>query len=117
MHTIGVGTSEGALLPLGGGGDGFKLDEDGKPVLSRLQPALLRRVAETTGGVYLERGSDRRRGDSRSSMRCRASPRARWEPSWFASSRSASSGSSASRSAALLLALATSPFRRQEAAA
>ena len=63
VHTIGVGTQEGALLPLAAPDEngnnvaaGYKLDERGQPVLSRLQPALLERVAKETGGVYIERG-------------------------------------------------------------
>jgi Ca-activated chloride channel family protein len=57
VHAIGVGTREGSLLPLAGqNGAGYKLDEDGRPVQSRLQPEVLERLAKSTGGVYLEAG-------------------------------------------------------------
>ncbi|HET9766736.1 MAG TPA: VWA domain-containing protein [Thermoanaerobaculia bacterium] len=116
VHTIGVGTSEGALLPLGGGGDGFKLDEDGKPVLSRLQPTLLRRVAETTGGVYVERGKTVAAATpivdavSRLATRSLGTEMVRQQQERFQWCLGVAVG-------ALLLALATSPFKRQEAVA
>jgi Ca-activated chloride channel family protein len=59
VHAIGIGTRAGSLLPLpgsgdGSGGTGYKLDEHGQPVLSKLQPEVLERVTHTTGGVYVE---------------------------------------------------------------
>jgi Ca-activated chloride channel family protein len=55
VHAIGIGTREGSLLPLPGGQSaGYKLDEHGEPVVSKLQPDLLQRVTDATGGVYVE---------------------------------------------------------------
>jgi Ca-activated chloride channel family protein len=53
VHAMGVGTADGSLLPLPGSADGFKLDEAGKPVLSRLDPEILERLTETTGGTLV----------------------------------------------------------------
>lgn len=47
---LGVGTSAGAMIPDSKGG--FVKDEQGAVVLSRLEPATLRELAESTGGVY-----------------------------------------------------------------
>ncbi|HVS03883.1 MAG TPA: VWA domain-containing protein [Thermoanaerobaculia bacterium] len=55
VHTLGLGTAEGSLLPLAGS-SGYKTDASGEPVRSRLQPAVLERLAKTTGGLYLEAG-------------------------------------------------------------
>ncbi len=119
VHTIGIGTPQGSLLPMpttAAGGAGYKLDAHGQPVISRLQPALLKRLAKETGGVYLEAG--------------RVAPAV--TPIVDAVSRLAtrSLGTELVRQqqerfqwcvgvavAALVMALATSPFRRQEAAA
>ena len=123
VHTIGVGTPEGALLPLSaptGENDtvaaGYKLDENGQPVLSRLQPALLERVAKETGGVYLERGKKATAvtpivdAVSRLATRSLGSEVVRQQQERF-------QWCIGLAVAALLAALATSPFRRQEAAA
>lgn len=57
VHTIGIGTGEGSLLPLASSeGAGYKIDEKGEPVVSRLQRSMLQRLAKETGGVYLEAG-------------------------------------------------------------
>jgi Ca-activated chloride channel family protein len=56
VHAIGVGTREGSLLTLPGGASGYKLDSDGKPVQTRMNPEVLERLAKDTGGVYLEAG-------------------------------------------------------------
>lgn len=59
VHAVGVGTLEGAPLPLpGAGGPGdrrkpYKLDEEGQVVISRLGEAVLETVARETGGLYL----------------------------------------------------------------
>lgn len=68
VHVLGVGTPEGAPLPLPGGpgsggtgrlggllgrSDGMKRDEAGDVVISRLDEPLLESIAEETGGVYL----------------------------------------------------------------
>jgi Ca-activated chloride channel family protein len=54
VHAIGIGTREGSLLPLGGDKSGYKLDERGEPVVSKLQPEVLERLAKATGGVFVE---------------------------------------------------------------
>ena len=63
VHAIGVGTRAGSLLPVAGNGppgsagaptSGYKLDEHGQPVVSKLQPELLERITEATGGVFVE---------------------------------------------------------------
>lgn len=71
VHTVGVATADGAPVPLpdsrspGGrpgirlpgsrsdGRDGFKRDDEGKAVISRLGEEALARPAEITGGRYL----------------------------------------------------------------
>ncbi|HEX2251992.1 MAG TPA: VWA domain-containing protein [Thermoanaerobaculia bacterium] len=69
VHAVGVGTLEGAPVPLppgaepasrarrlfGGGDDGpaLKRDETGEVVISHLEEEVLARIAEATGGVYL----------------------------------------------------------------
>jgi len=66
VHVLGVGTPEGAPVPLpgaggdrgGGGGlfgrrDGMKRDASGDVVISRLDEPLLEGIAAETGGVYL----------------------------------------------------------------
>lgn len=52
--TVGVGTSSGARVPDIDGGRfiGYKLDEDGDEVVSRLNARLLENVAVATGGRY-----------------------------------------------------------------
>jgi len=119
VHTIGVGTAEGALLPIEGEGNaaaGYKLDETGQPVLSRLQPALLQRVAKETGGVYIERGRTATAATpivdavSRLATRSLGTELVRQQQERFQWCLGLAV-------AALLVALGTSPFRRQEAAA
>ncbi len=52
--TVGVGSQKGSKIPLDLiGKTGFKLDQDGKEVLTQLQENLLQVAAETTAGVYL----------------------------------------------------------------
>ncbi|MCW5205781.1 VWA domain-containing protein [Desulfobulbus sp. F5] len=58
IYTVGVGTSQGELVPLPGGGAGnFVKDERGGFVTSRLDEKILAAVAETTGGIYVPLGS------------------------------------------------------------
>ena len=119
VHTIGVGTAQGALLPLpssaAAGGAAYKLDENGRPVLSRLQPALLQRVARETGGVYVEAGRAATAvtpivdAVSRLATRSLGTETVRQQQERF-------QWCVGLAVAALLLALGTSPFRRQEAA-
>jgi len=54
VYTLGVGTAEGALIPLGSNGSGanFLKDKEGQVVKSRLDEAGLERIALATGGAY-----------------------------------------------------------------
>jgi len=56
VHAVGVGSPEGVPIPEAGNsgsGQGFKRDEEGNVVTTRLDEAILRQVAETTGGRYV----------------------------------------------------------------
>jgi len=61
IFTVGVGSPEGALIPLtnAGKGAGFVKDEGGQIVKSRLDEARLEKIAESTGGFYLRLQSGR----------------------------------------------------------
>jgi len=62
IFTVGVGTEEGSFIPTEENGrEGYKRDQTGNPVLSRLNEAILRQVAEAGGGSYfnLNDGSER----------------------------------------------------------
>jgi Ca-activated chloride channel homolog len=50
LYTLGVGTEDGAPIPVAGGG--FKNDGDGRVVLSRLDEGVLQDVARAGGGAY-----------------------------------------------------------------
>ncbi len=54
LHTIGVGTTQGAPVPVSGREGEFKRTAAGEVVISRLQPGVLERLAQETGGTYLE---------------------------------------------------------------
>jgi Ca-activated chloride channel family protein len=51
VFAMGIGTPEGAPIPIAGGG--FKKDQGGSVVLSQLQEEALQQVAAATGGSYL----------------------------------------------------------------
>ena len=51
IFTIGIGTPDGELLPLGA--DGFVKDRSGQVVKSRLDEKTLEEIALTTGGAYV----------------------------------------------------------------
>ena len=53
VHTLGVGTTRGSPIPLLGEKQRFKQDEDGRVVVSRVNEAVLERIAADTGGIYL----------------------------------------------------------------
>lgn len=55
IYTIGVGTREGELIPLAGGG--FVKDRQGKFITSRLDEPALEQIAEKSGGLYVPLGS------------------------------------------------------------
>lgn len=59
IFTVGVGTSEGSLIPLPGqdGGTAFVKDPSGQVVKSKLDEKRLREIAEATGGVFLPLGN------------------------------------------------------------
>ena len=53
IYTVGVGTEQGAPIPVVfGGRRDFKRDQSGQVVQSRLNPAMLRDLAERGGGNY-----------------------------------------------------------------
>ena len=55
VHTIGMGSTEGAPIPLFdryGHARGFKSDADGKPVVTALNEAMLIGIAEAGGGTF-----------------------------------------------------------------
>jgi len=55
IFTVGVGTSEGSLIPLSGdgGGTAFVKDSNGQVVKSKLDEKRLKEIAERTGGFYI----------------------------------------------------------------
>lgn len=53
VHTLGVGTVEGAPVPVPGNPGAVRRRPDGSVVISRLEEATLETVARDTGGVYL----------------------------------------------------------------
>nr|MBA3273694.1 VWA domain-containing protein [Chthoniobacterales bacterium] len=59
IFTIGVGTPEGSLIPLGSrsGGTAFVKDASGEVVKSKLDEKRLREIAEATGGIFLPLGN------------------------------------------------------------
>lgn len=58
IFTVGVGTTEGELIPLAAGGPGsFVKDESGKLITSRLDEKGLTAIAEAAGGLYVPLGA------------------------------------------------------------
>ncbi|MDK9705464.1 MAG: VWA domain-containing protein [Desulforhopalus sp.] len=58
IYTVGVGTSQGELIPIKGDkGQGFITDTAGNFVTSKLDAASLGQIAEKTGGIYVPLGS------------------------------------------------------------
>ena len=56
VHTVGVGTTQGAPVPVAGREGEFKRTAAGEIVISRLHPAVLEKLAAATGGIYLGAG-------------------------------------------------------------
>ncbi len=59
IYTVGIGSTDGVPIPEideAGRRSGFKRDEDGNVVTTRLDEAMLIRVAEATGGRYFRAG-------------------------------------------------------------
>ena len=52
IYTLGIGTPDGAPIPLGSGG-GFKKDNQGNVVVTRLNESALSDLAAATGGAYV----------------------------------------------------------------
>ncbi len=52
IFTIGLGTPDGSTVPGGSAGKGFRKDRQGRVVLSKLDEALLKQIADETGGAY-----------------------------------------------------------------
>ena len=51
ISVLGVGTEEGAPIPMGNGE--YLTDEEGKVVVTRLNQQLAKQIAETADGVYI----------------------------------------------------------------
>ncbi len=57
VYTIGVGTTEGGAIPIldkSGNLKGYKRDENGKVVITKLQPETLQHIAEEGNGAYYQ---------------------------------------------------------------
>jgi len=58
IYTVGVGTSQGELIPVSQkGGTGFLKDSSGKFVTSRLDEKTLTALSEKSGGIYVPLGT------------------------------------------------------------
>jgi Ca-activated chloride channel family protein len=59
IFTVGVGSTTGELVPVPSetGGTDFAKDENGKPVKSRLDETTLKKIAESTSGIYQPLGA------------------------------------------------------------
>jgi len=59
IFTAGVGSTTGELVPVPSenGGTDFAKDENGRPVKSHLDETTLKKIAETTGGMYQPLGA------------------------------------------------------------
>jgi Ca-activated chloride channel family protein len=59
IFAVGVGSTTGELVPVPSenGGTDFAKDENGKPVKSRLDETTLKKIAQTTGGMYQPLGA------------------------------------------------------------
>jgi Ca-activated chloride channel homolog len=54
IYTVGIGTPDGELIPLGGrDGGGYVKDAEGRAVKSRLNEKTLTEIARETGGAYV----------------------------------------------------------------
>jgi Ca-activated chloride channel family protein len=54
IFIFGMGEPSGGPIPLGKGQGGFKKDEEGKLILSKLHEESLRKIASLTGGTYVQ---------------------------------------------------------------
>ena len=53
IFTVGIGSQEGAPIPMQDGSGGFKKDRSGQVVLTKLDEATLQKIALSTGGSYV----------------------------------------------------------------
>lgn len=53
IHVIGMGSPEGAPVPLGGKQQGYHLDENGKTVISKLNEEMCKEIAVAGDGAYV----------------------------------------------------------------
>lgn len=53
VHVIGIGSPEGAPVPLGGKQQGYHLDENGKTVISKLNEEMCKEIAAAGNGAYV----------------------------------------------------------------
>lgn len=53
LITVGIGTPEGAPIPLRPGSSDFRRDREGQVVVSRLNEAMAQEIAMAGGGIYL----------------------------------------------------------------
>ena len=53
IFVFGMGDTSGGPIPVGDGKGGFKKDEEGKLILSKLDEESLKKIASLTGGIYI----------------------------------------------------------------
>ncbi len=53
IHTIGMGTPEGSLIPLPKEDDKYRTDKSGSFIITKLNETLLQKIAIATGGSYV----------------------------------------------------------------
>lgn len=53
IFVFGMGETSGGPIPAGNGKGGFKKDDEGKLILSKLDEENLKRIASLTGGIYI----------------------------------------------------------------
>ena len=111
VHTVGVGTTQGAPVPVAGKAGEFKRATGGEVVISRLRPAVLEKVAEATGGIYLE--ASNANADPRAILeRIQAMQKRGLSSSTVATLEERFQWPLAAAAAALALWLAVSPYKR-----
>ncbi len=56
IFTVGIGTKKGAVIPIRKNGSlyGYKKDKNGQTVITRLNDQILKKIAEVTGGKYID---------------------------------------------------------------
>ena len=56
VDVIGLGSTKGALIPIGRNGQ-FMKDDEGNPVTTRLDEAMAQKIADTGEGIYVQGAS------------------------------------------------------------